>query len=118
MIYLKKASRTAETGQEDVHDHVAKMLAEIAAGGEEVVRRYASEFDNWAGDIIVSGAQRAAAADLVPEKLKADIQFAHRNIRRFAEAQRATMTDCEIEILPGLIAMFRAGATAISPARS
>jgi sulfopropanediol 3-dehydrogenase len=104
MIYLKKALRTAETDQGDVHDLVVKMLDEIAAGGEDVARRYARDLDKWAGDIILSPEQRAAAAALVPEKLKADIRFAHANIKRFAEAQRGTVTDCEIEILPGLMA--------------
>ncbi|WP_376878222.1 histidinol dehydrogenase [Albirhodobacter sp. R86504] len=104
MIYLKKADRTAETDQGDVHDIVVKMLGEIAEGGEEKARQYARDLDKWAGDIVVSAEQRAAAAALVPEKLKADIRFAHANIKRFAEAQRATVTDCEIEILPGLIA--------------
>ena len=35
MIYLKKAARTAETDQQGVREIVAKMLAEIAAGGED-----------------------------------------------------------------------------------
>jgi sulfopropanediol 3-dehydrogenase len=104
MIYLKKATHTAETDQGDVHDLVVNMLDEIASGGEEAARKYTRDLDKWAGDIVVTAEQRAAAAALVPEKLKADIRFAHANIKRFAEAQRATVTDCEIEILPGLIA--------------
>lgn len=104
MIYLKKAVRTAETDQQDVHGVVSKMLAEIAAGGETVARQFARDLDQWAGDIIVSAADRAAAAALVPDRLKADIRFAHDNVRRFAEAQRATITDCTVEILPGLTA--------------
>jgi sulfopropanediol 3-dehydrogenase len=104
MIYLKKALRDAETGQNDVHDIVAEMLDQIAAGGEEVARQYARDLDKWSGDIILTPQQRAQAAALVSDTLKADIQFAHRNIRRFAEAQRATVTDCEVEILPGLVA--------------
>lgn len=104
MIYLKKAVRTAETDQDDVQRIVTSMLAEIAAGGEDVARAYARDLDKWAGEIIVTPEQRAAAAALVPERLKADIQFAHNNIRRFAQAQRATVQDCEIEILPGLMA--------------
>ncbi len=104
MIYMKKAVRTAETDQEGVHEIVAEMLAAIAEGGEAVARTYARDLDKWAGDIIVSPADRAAAAALVPDQLKADIQFAHNNVRRFAEAQRATVTDCTIEILPGLMA--------------
>ncbi|AZL59977.1 histidinol dehydrogenase [Tabrizicola piscis] len=104
MIYLKKAVRTAETDQQGVGEIVAKMLAEIAAGGEDVARRYARELDKWSGDIVVSAADRVAAAALVPDRLKADIQFAHHNVRRFAEAQRATIGDFTIEILPGLMA--------------
>ncbi|MFC3181998.1 histidinol dehydrogenase [Cypionkella sinensis] len=104
MIYLKKAARTAETDQESVREVVTSMLAEIAAGGEETARAYARDLDKWSGDIIVSAADRAAAAALVPAQLKADIQFAHNNVRRFAEAQRGTVTDFAIEILPGLTA--------------
>jgi sulfopropanediol 3-dehydrogenase len=104
MIYLKKAVRTAETDQQGVRETVAKMLTEIAAGGEAVARQFAHDLDKWTGDIIVSPADRVAAAALVPEKLKSDIRFAHNNVRRFAEAQRATVTDCTIEILPGLMA--------------
>jgi len=40
----------------------------------------------------------------VPQKLKEDIQFAHENVRRFAEAQKATVSDVEHEVVPGLIA--------------
>lgn len=104
MIYLKKAARTAETDQQDVREIVANMLAEIAAGGEDTARAYARDLDKWTGDIIVSAVDRAAAAALVPAQLKADIQFAHTNVRRFAEAQRGTVTDFDIEIIPGLMA--------------
>lgn len=102
MKYLKKAARTAETDQADVHAAVTQMLAAIEAGGEEAARRYALELDRWDGDIVVSHEARKAAAALVPEQLKADIRFAHDNVRRFAEAQRATATDIAVEILPGL----------------
>lgn len=104
MIYLKKATRSAETGQTDVRAAVEAMLHEIERDGDAAAIRFARDLDKWQGDIIVTPEVRAKAAALVPEKLKDDIRFAHRNIRRFAEAQRATITDCEIEILPGLMA--------------
>lgn len=104
MIYLKKADRTAETDQEDVRAVVANMLAQIAIDGEDAARRFARELDQWEGDILVTPEVLRAAAAQVPEKLKADIRFAHANVRRFAEAQRATVTDCTVEILPGLMA--------------
>lgn len=103
-IYLKQAQRTAETGHDDVNEAVAAMLAEIKQGGEAAVTRFARDLDGWTGDLVVSPDAIKAAAALVPEKLKADIRFAHANIRRFAEAQRATIMDCNIEIIPGLTA--------------
>jgi sulfopropanediol 3-dehydrogenase len=104
MIYLKKAARTSETGQTDVRAAVESMLDEIERDGDAAAIRYARELDKWQGEIIVSAESRAAAAAQVPEKLRGDIRFAHDNIRRFAEAQRATIMDCNIEIMPGLVA--------------
>ncbi len=104
MIYLKQASTTPETDSHDVRDLVQVMLARIAVEGETAVRDYSRTFDKWEGDIIVSRAALDAAAAQVPERLKDDIRFAHANIRRFAEAQRATLSDCAVEIIPGLMA--------------
>lgn len=104
MIYMKKATPPAPADQKDVRATVESILAQIASGGEEAARAFTADLDHWSGDIVVSQATRAAAADLVPDQLKADIRFAHDNIRRFAEAQRATVTDCAVEILPGLMA--------------
>jgi sulfopropanediol 3-dehydrogenase len=104
MIYLKKSSRTAESGQTDVRASVEAMLEELERDGDAAATRFARNLDNWQGDIVVSRETRARAESLVPEKLKADIRFAHRNIARFAEAQLATISDCEVEILPGLMA--------------
>ncbi len=104
MIYLKKAEQTAETDHHGVRDLVSVMLASIAVGGEESVLDYSRRLDHWTGDIVVSKTDLRAAIDLVPDTVKDDIRFAHANVRRFAEAQRATLTDCAIEILPGLMA--------------
>lgn len=104
MIYLKQAVTTAEADHHDVRDLVAVMLARIAIGGETAVRDYSRIFDKWEGDLIVSRGALKAAADQVPDRLKEDIGFAHANIRRFAEAQKATLSDCAVEILPGLVA--------------
>jgi sulfopropanediol 3-dehydrogenase len=102
MIYLKKATRTHATGQVDVRASVEAMLHEIAREGDAAAIRFARDLDKWGGEIVVTPETRAAAAAQLPEKVKGDIRFAHRNIRRFAEAQRATIMDCNIEILPGL----------------
>ena len=102
--YLKKAGEIAEQDNSDVRDIVAVMLANVAREGEAAVTDYANRLDGWTGDIVLSQADRDAAVARVPAELKADIDFAYANIRRFAEAQKTTILDCEIEVMPGLIA--------------
>ena len=104
MEYLKKAAKSASTGEQDVRSTVQGMLDDIEAGGEDVVKGYAQKLDGWEGDIVVSAEQRAASHKLVNQRLKDDIRFAHDNVRRFAEAQMASIGNTEVEILPGLIA--------------
>ena len=102
--YLKKASKTSATDESDVREAVQTMLDELRADGEEKARELAAKFDNWQGAIVLSAEDWAKASAQVPEQLKADIRFAHANVRRFAEAQRQAIRDTEIEVSPGLIA--------------
>ncbi len=104
VTYLKQVETRPAVEGKDIRGVVAQMLAKIEEGGEAAVRDYARDLDGWTGNIAVSAAERDAASARVPQDLKDDIRFAHANIRRFAEAQKATMADCEIEIMPGLIA--------------
>ncbi|MEE4237958.1 MAG: histidinol dehydrogenase [Anderseniella sp.] len=107
ITYLKKADKTSATGEQDVRDIVMNMLDELERGGDARAGQYARELDKWTGDIVVTDETRARAAAMVPQKLKDDIRFAHDNVRRFAEVQRASIQDTETEILPGLIAGHR-----------
>jgi sulfopropanediol 3-dehydrogenase len=102
--YLKKATLTAHSGASDVHELVKNILSDIEAGGDATARDYAAKFDKYDGNIILTDAEVAAACEVVPQKIKDDIQFAHDNVRRFAEAQKATVHDFEYEVTPGLIA--------------
>jgi len=102
--YLKKAALTAKSDATDVHDIVMDMLTKIEAGGDETAIEYAMKLDKYDGPILLNEEQIAAAAAKVPQKLKDDIAFAHDNVRRFAETQKGTMQDVELEIVPGLIA--------------
>ncbi len=102
--YLKKAELTSASGVDDVRDTVQSILNDIETRGDAAALEYAAQFDCYEGNIKLTPAEITAAAELVPEKLKQDIQFAHDNVRRFAEAQKATMQDIEVEVVPGLIA--------------
>jgi sulfopropanediol 3-dehydrogenase len=102
VTYLKTATRTPESGQTDVRADVQALLERIETGGEAAVQAMARELDKWDGPVVVSRADIDAAIRKVPPSLKDDIRFAHANIQRFAQAQRGTISDCEIEIIPGL----------------
>lgn len=102
--YLKKAARTARTDAADVRDTVQSILDDIERGGDAAALEYAAKFDRYEGNTILTRDEIEAAAAKVPQRLKDDIAFAHDNVRRFAEAQKSTLRDIEIEILPGLIA--------------
>jgi sulfopropanediol 3-dehydrogenase len=105
--YLKKAEKTAATGEQDVRATVQAILDDIEAGGEAKAREYAAKFDKWDGQIVVSQEARKAAGDKVPERLKDDIQFAYDQVRRFAEAQKDAILDTRVELRPGLVAGHR-----------
>lgn len=102
--YLKQADKTAATGEQDVYDTVRGMLDEIELGGEDKAREFARKLDKWAGDIVVSQDDIAAAADEVPAQLKQDIRFAHEQVRAFAEAQKESLKDTQVTLKTGVIA--------------
>jgi sulfopropanediol 3-dehydrogenase len=87
--YLKKAVKTSQSGSEDVRATVQAILDEIEQGGEEAARRYSEKFDRYGGNLVLSRDEIESAIAEVPEK---------------AEAQKETMKDVEIEVVPGLVA--------------
>jgi sulfopropanediol 3-dehydrogenase len=102
--YLKKATKTSASDAGDVQETVRSILSEIENEGEAAARRFAEKFDKYAGNIVLTREEIDAAAAQVPQKLKDDIQFAHDNVRRFAEAQKRSIVDFETEVIPGLVA--------------
>lgn len=106
--YLKKATLTSSSGASDVKETVSKILADIEAGGDAAALEYAAKFDQYEGSVLLSAEEIETACGMVPEKLKADIRFSHDNVRRFAEAQKATVADVEYEVVPGMTVGQRA----------
>ena len=82
---------------------VTAMLLDLEKNGLEAVRRYSEKFDRWTPrDFELTPAEiRAATAQLDPQVV-ADTRFCQDNVRRFAEAQLATMQPLEVEIRPGV----------------
>lgn len=102
MEYLKKSTAPVAENDERIQQTVKQMLARIEQDGESAVREYAAQFDNWQGDFILSDAKRAELIAQVPDQVKEDIQFAYQQVKTFAEAQRTSLTEFEIESAPGV----------------
>ena len=102
--YLKKATLTAKSDASEVHETVKTILNDIEAGGDAKAMEYAAKFDRYEGNVILTQEEIEAACAMVPDKLKQDILFAHDNVERFATTQKATVSNVEMEIVPGMIA--------------
>lgn len=100
--YLKRASRTPETETAGAQKVAAEMLAAIRQGGEQAVRDYARTLDRWSGAIVVSAEEIERRTGEIPSGVKDGIDFATAQVRRFAEAQRASVQDFAVEMLPGM----------------
>ena len=101
--YLKQAPLYSAQVTEEVRATVSSMLSRIEREGADAIRAYSAELDGWSPDsFIVDEATTAAAAEQVDEQLREHIAFAQEQVRAFATAQRATLTDLEIETLPGV----------------
>ncbi len=102
--YLKKATLHSTSDATETRQIVRDILDDIESGGEDAALKYAAKFDKYDGDIILSPEAIEAAKAQVPERLRRDIEFCHANVKTFAEAQKATVSDFETEVVPGLIA--------------
>ena len=100
--FLKKATKNPQTGEEDTRNIVTEMLNAIESGGEDKVREYTENLDNYTGNIVVTPEEIAVASEKVSEQLKDDIRFSYERVRLFAEKQRESMTEFESEIAPEL----------------
>jgi len=104
--YLKRGKDTAAISAADakVRQTVETILADITARGDDAVKEYSKKFDNWepkeftlSNDEINQAIKKLSARELE------DIQFAQTQVRNFAQIQRDSMLDVEVETLPGVV---------------
>ena len=104
MEYLKRAPLVSETNRRELAMQVMDVLADIRQNGEPAVRKYSERFDDWSPESFrISEEEITAAADEVPDDLKETLAFAQEQVRNFAQAQRETLRDLEIESRPGVV---------------
>ena len=104
--YLKRSKSEAEIREDDAKTRatVEATLADIEKRGDAAVRELSQKFDNYAPQQFrLTESEIEAAMNKVSTRDMEDIKFAQTQIRRFAEEQRASMTDVEVETLPGVI---------------
>ena len=105
-IWLKRGRDIEERAAADrqVRATVEAILGDIEKRGDAAVRDLSRRFDGWdRPDFrLTPGEIDACLAQLTEQDLR-DIEFAQTQVRNFAQAQRATMTNLEVETLPGVI---------------
>ncbi len=106
ITYLKSGKPEAERAEDDakVRGIVEATLGDIERRGDAAVRELSEKFDKYAPPSFrLSPSEIEAAMSKVSSRDLDDIKFAQDQIRNFAQAQRASMTDVEVETMPGVI---------------
>ncbi|RYU90915.1 histidinol dehydrogenase [Mucilaginibacter terrigena] len=103
--FLKKGKSESEILEADlkVKQVVSTMLKDIEDGGDAKVKEYSARLDNWSPDAFrLSADQIQDIVASVPQQTIDDIKFAQRQIKFFAQKQRESILDIEVETIPGV----------------
>ena len=104
--YLKQGKTDAAKAIDDaeVSEIVKSTLKAIEARGDEAVREFSEKFDNYTPKSFkLSPAEIDSLVQKVSPQDLEDIKFAQEQVRNFAQAQRDSMQDIEVETMPGVI---------------
>ena len=104
-VWLKRGKDVEERAEADrqVRATVESILGDIETRGDIAVRELSQKFDKWErDDFRLTQSEIDACMSQLTEQDLHDIEFAQTQVRNFAQAQRATMQDLEIETLPGV----------------
>jgi sulfopropanediol 3-dehydrogenase len=101
--FIKKAAKKARQDNEQLAQHVRNMIADIEAGRDDAVRKYARELDGWdQAEFRVSDDEIAAARRAMSETFKDDFAFCKKQVTDFAKRQRESMSEFEGEFGEGI----------------
>jgi len=104
MEYIKKATKTPATGQDEARLVVQDLIRQIREGGEGAVRELSVRFDGWEDEIVISKAEIHRRTADIAEEIKEDIKFAASQVSAFARRQRKSLCEFQVELFPGLTA--------------
>ncbi|MCM2534291.1 histidinol dehydrogenase [Neobacillus pocheonensis] len=106
VMFLKQGKSKEEIVKSEVetYETVRNILSLVEKNGDKAVRKLSANLDNWSPNSFrLSLEQIDEIIKSIPEQTIQDIQFAQAQVRRFAEVQKASVKDVEVETLPGVI---------------
>ncbi|PLR78961.1 histidinol dehydrogenase [Bacillus sp. V3-13] len=106
MAQFLKVGKTREElahSEELVYQTVKTMIEEVKQNGDTAVREFSKRLDKWSPESFkLTHEQVEEIMTSVPTETINDIKFAQAQVRRFAEEQKSTIRDIEVETLPGI----------------
>ncbi len=105
IVYLKQGKPADQRAKDDakIRSVVEETLKDIEERGDKAVRELSEKFDRYSPPAFrLTDGEVEAITSKVSTREMADIQFAHDQVVNFAQAQRGSMRDIEIETLPGV----------------
>jgi len=106
VTWLKRGKPEGERSDDDakVRAVVEGALKDIGERGDTAVREMSESFDSYSpASFKLSASDIEGLMSRVSQRDMEDLQFAHDQVKNFAQAQRASMTDIEIETMPGVV---------------
>jgi sulfopropanediol 3-dehydrogenase len=103
--YLKKGKSEIEIRKADsiISNTVSKMIKDIELNGDAAVRKFSERLDKWSPEsFCLDSDSIKQIIDTLPLQVIKDIEFAQQQIRNFAEKQRQSILDIEVQTLPGV----------------
>ena len=102
--YIKRGDDQAEAVTREIKDTVSEILSAVQREGEPAVRRYSAKLDGWEPERFTVGREEIERAyKELPDELAEHIERARVQVQGFAELQRQTLLDLEVETLPGVV---------------
>jgi len=119
VLKLKEAqpSKTRAVADDSVRETVQRVIAEVESDGDVALRRYSEQFDKWSPESFRLGPEEIdRIVATLPGEVIEDIRWVQAQVRSFAQQQRGTLLDLEVETLPGVFLGHRHNPIAASGA--
>ncbi|MDM5336549.1 histidinol dehydrogenase [Fictibacillus enclensis] len=104
--FLKEGKSNQEVQEADskVRDAVSSVIKNVEENGDKAVRELSEKFDKWSPESFrLSEQEIQDIVNSVPFQVIEDIKFAQAQIRNFAQKQKESLQDLEVETLPGVV---------------